>query len=200
MSPAIAPRDWSLKEQPILDNAAFPTPQRLIVRQIDIDIGGGNFNLIFRSPDKAHPVASLPGLIQKIEHTQYPNQQPVQAYHRPLDLNIIEPSMVLLFLSFGWGWRYSHQRFGVTLGENVDQSCYANLRHVLNGVSSPTPFGHNAGRCRIVHFLAKPDGGNFAHSINFNVELVHQDVFGDPPNTTPLVIDPDIRNPGGSLS
>jgi hypothetical protein len=200
MSLPIAPRTSSLNEKPILDNPSFPPPQRLIVRQIDLDLGGGEFNLVFREPDKSHPVASLPGVLQKIQNSQYQNQLPVPEYHRPLDLNIVEPSLVVIFLSYGWKWRYSHQRFGITLGENVDQSYYANLRHVLGRVTSPNPFGHLDGMCRIAHFLARPEAGTFAHSINFNVELVHEDVFGDPPNTTPIVIDPDIRNPGGSQS
>jgi hypothetical protein len=189
-----------------------PVPVRIIVREIDI-IGGplapGPIGYV--NPDQAHQCTSLADvqtMVDTIRINAYNPQIPSAPYPRPMDLSLRAPTCFIFRLSRNWNWRFSQKARGATLGKNVgtDILNYCNLRHVLgNGTEQPDPFPHNEV-CRLIYFFAKPIPGamggppaTFNHSFNLNIEIVYPD-DGGVANTIPILIDPDVRYPGGSGS
>ncbi len=193
--------------EPTTANPA-PTPQRIIVREIGIGNPAGDKPYVYLEPDKHHPYngqASLDAILLGLINGNYNQQGPVDQYYRPLDLNLSYPSIIVFWLNAEPSWRFSHKSYGATLGEfdvPSERNNYFSLRHVLLDPSgSESYFNDHTKRCRIIYFTAKPPNRSFFHPFNLNVEYLFNDVNGDSkPNTLPVVIDPDIRNPGGSES
>jgi hypothetical protein len=185
-----------------------PLPVRIIAREIDI-IGGPNGPIGYVNPDQSHPCPdfnAIQAMVASITNNGY-NAQPLSApYQRPMDLSLRAPTCFIFRLSDNWSWRFSYKAKGATLGKNVgtDIQNYYNLRHVLDdGSQQADPFPHNRF-CRLIYFIARPIAGVpndpskvFNHSFNLNIEMVYPDHLGLP-NTIPIVIDPDVRYPGGS--
>lgn len=185
----------------------FPFPRRILVRELDFmpPIGGP---IGFVRPDSWRVCpgpATIAQVINRIRNAGYDYQPDENHFYRPLDLNLTEPTCYVIRLNPRWNWRFSHKLKGATLGATVGtaQENYCNLKHVLDDdVGQDGPFPHER-MCRIIYFFAKqpaamPAAG-FHHPFNLNVELVYPD--GPAPeavNTIPIVIDPDIRFPGGS--
>ncbi len=187
--------------------AGFPVPQRIIVRQLDFVAGAGG-PLVWLQPDRSHPCNSLADVAQMITAVRtpmgYDANHGAAAYYRPLDLNLDRPTCFIIRLSDNWNWRFSHKARGATLGPNVatNPANYCNLRHVLaDGTEQYDAFDHPLA-CRIIYFFARPPAGNpipqFQNSFNLNVELMYGGGGGAEINSIPIVIDPDIRFPGGS--
>lgn len=199
----IAARPDTLEEQPIPPLANFQ-PNRIIVREIDVT-REGSFDFYFKDPDVAFPYSEFNRLINEVlTNGTHTRGTPVPAYHRPLDLNVASPSYVMFYVARDLNLRFCHKYRGVTLGQFVNPIFYGELFHVIAGQpQSPTPIPHSQASCKLVHFKAsppRPDPPGFADSMNINLEIVREDQPNEPPNTTPIVIDPDIRNPDGSTN
>lgn len=188
-----------------------PLPNRIIVRTLDIVPGRGG-PVAYLLPDQAHPctgVNDISNLINLIIADQYNPQTNAAAYERPLDLNLSVPTCFIIRLSDSWNWRFSHKVRAVTLGQAVGtaKDNYYNLRHVVPGqIDQNDPFPHQVS-CRLAYFVAKPVAGvpqdpsvEFHHPFNLNIEIVFPDDSKGNPNTIPIIVDPDIRHPGGSGS
>ena len=107
-------------------------------------------------------------------------------------------------------WRFNPKEPGATLGKFEDPNLpaemdnYYRLRHVIRRgtsghVAQAGPFGDHADYCRLIYFVGRPVvGREFWHAFNLNVEFVFDDGPNGEINTLPIVIDPDVRYPGGS--
>lgn len=186
--------------------ATFPIPERIIVRQLDI-VGGAGGPIVWLQPDRSHACNSLADVAQMVTAVRLPlgynANLPAAAYHRPLDLNLDRPTCFIIRLSNTWNWRFSHKAKGATLGPNVatNPANYCNLRHVLaDGTEQYDAFNHPL-ECKIIYFFARPPvdpPADFQNSFNLNVELLYAGGAPGEINSIPIVIDPDIRFPGGS--
>lgn len=187
----------------------FPVPKRIVVRQLDLSAGASG-PITWRDPDEAHPCTSLEDVAKMVAAVRprggYNPLPEVEAYHRPLDLNLDRPTCFIIRLNPDWPWRFSHagrKAKGATLGPEVatDQKNYCNLRHVLDdGSEQYEPFEHPK-KCRILYFFAKPPTDPvqpFKNAFNLNIELLYPGGPDTEINSIPIVIDPDIRFPGGT--
>jgi hypothetical protein len=192
----------ALNQNPIGEpdiNNPLPTPKRILVRQFGLVAGPeGPFGYI--DPDEAwtYSAAKLDQILDGLRQGHYQPNVPDEPFNRPLDLNCGDATHFILFLSNQRRWRFSRTAKAVTLGnfDEEERKNYLSLRHVVDD-NAGTPAPDLNRDCKIVHFIARKTSDDFHHPFNLNIELVYT---ADPsgPNTIPIVIDPDVRNPGGS--
>lgn len=199
---SINPLPFRLTQAPIKEpNAAdpLPVPDRILVRQIGlVDGPDGPFGYI--APDKAWPysAAALDRILDGLRCGEYECGAPAEPFNRPLDVSCCANTLFIFYLSDQRNWRFTRNAKAITLGceDPVEQENFYQLRHVVNdSVGSPdAPLNAD---CKIAYFVARKSSERFAHKFNLNIELVYQpDCEGE--NTIPIVIDPDVRFPGGS--
>ena len=182
-----------------------PVPQRIIVRELTIDESDSAGPFVFKQPDQSHPCTQLSDISQmitRIRTNSYVHRPNAAPYDRPLDLNLQVSTCFIIRLSPKWAWRFSSTLKGAMLGQLPpgEKNNYYNLRHVLDsGVEGPDPFDE-VEFCRLIYFVATPVSAGFEHAFNLNIEFVYPGgtVPSKKPNTVPIVIDPDVRHPGGS--
>lgn len=189
----------------------FPVPERIVVRELDLS-SGANGPIAWREPDLAHPCDDLTDVERMVAALLLPDGQPgsfdpmpaAMPYYRPLDLNLSIPTCFIIRLNPAWPWRFSHKAKGATLGPDVstDPDNYCHFRHVRgDGTEQWRQFDH-PDECRMVYFFARPPAGNptppFRNAFNLNVELLYPGGPAAEINSIPIVIDPDIRFPGGT--
>jgi hypothetical protein len=185
--------------EPRPDDQELPT-ERILVRQIGL-IDGPDGPFGYLAPDKARPYspAALDQILDQLRRGTYEPMAPAESFNRPLDVNCSAKTLFVFYLSDQRDWRFTRGAKAITLGKfdsEGERDNYYGLRHVLND-SIGTPDSPPDGNCKIVYFTAKKTSERFAHPFNINVELVFKnDIEG--PNTLPIVIDPDVRFPGGS--
>jgi hypothetical protein len=182
--------------------ATFPIPERIIVRTLDV-ISAAAGPIGWLEADQSHPchsLADVANMVAAVREGRFDPRPRAAAYHRPLDLNLSRPTCFIIRLSSSWRWRFSHKAKGASLGPNVntDPTNYCQLRHVLDNGTEQYPQFDHPDECKIIYFFAKPPTGNFNNSFNLNIELMFEGVDVDEINSIPIVIDPDIRFPGGS--
>lgn len=191
---------WEIQEP----DANTVPPQRVVVREIDMAPPGSLYPFVLHRPDRSHPIDDLAEIIESIREDRYQRKYPVNQYYRPLDMKLSVPTCFVFFLSSRWNWRFSSKSKGALLGDiEADlRKNYTKLRHVLDdNEGSPDRHPHDKF-CKIIYFNANPPATpvpDFNHPFDLMVEFVYPD--GDGPNkqnTIPIVIDPDIRHPGGS--
>jgi hypothetical protein len=184
-------------------------PERIIVRELDF-MAGASGPLGFRQPDRPHACGSFADVQDLVARIVDPNRgydpnRPSIPYKRPLDVSLRAPTCFIFRLSDNWNWRFSRSTKAATLGPNVGVNIlnYGGLRHVLpNLPHQEGPFTRHDQFCKLIYFFARPVAGNptpgFNHAYNLNIELVFPDDDQGNPNVIPIVIDPDVRHPGGS--
>jgi hypothetical protein len=204
MEASVNPVTGTIDQYPIrLRRVGDPDPVRILVRHIDMvprDQGGP---FVFVGPDQAWPYSAnrLTQILDGLRQGRYASRPPVSRCDRPLDVNCSDTTLFIFRLSDNWDWRFAAKAKGVTLGwfaNSGERDNYFDLRHVLDdSAGSEVPFEH-PDMCKIVYFTAKKTPNSFAHAFNINVEIVYPDDPLGNPNTLPIVIDPDVRHPGGS--
>ena len=180
--------------------ASDPVPTKILVRQIGlVDGPGGPFGFI--GPDATRPfsVQAFDRIIDDLLEGSYAPMPSAPLFNRPLDVNCSDTTLFIFYLSSQRDWRFTRRARAVTLGDfdEQEQKNYYGLRHVTNeGISGAPPLTSD---CKIAFFTAKKSSDRFAHPFNLNIELLYtSDTEGE--NTVPMVIDPDVRYPGGSGS
>jgi hypothetical protein len=194
--------DYPIKEP--TENDPLPRPDWILVRQIDIDGTAANGPFVFVGADLRWPYAdaTLDYILDELRQGRYAMTTAVdEEYYRPLDVNLTDTTLFIFYLNPNRKWRFKRNARAVTLGEfeHMDeQECYYKLRHVLTD-SIGTELAPLTGHCRIAYFVGTQASNEFAHPFNLHVEMFYPG-GGPKPNTIPIVIDPDIRYPGGSPS
>jgi hypothetical protein len=110
----------------------------------------------------------------------------------PLDLNSEVPCYFVLELDAQHNWQFQHDGPAIT-GKTHLHDKYCELRHVHKGS------GHDpADGCKLIYFAAIDPPGKEKpgkHPFNFHVEFLQAGG-----KRLPIIIDPDIRWPGGHTS
>ncbi len=183
-------------------------PEFIVVREIDMAPPGSAYPFVFKRPDRRYKYSpqTLEGIVQDLLDGAYEPNGWVNQYYRPLDVKLSAPTCFVFHLSDRWSWRFSTKQDGVSLGESdaAVQQRYANVRHFIDTVGSGTHYEHG-DLCRILCFTAVPELNAqqevvpFHHQFNLIVEFVYPDGEGNEKiNVIPVIIDPDVRHPGGS--
>lgn len=126
---------------------------------------------------------------------------------RRLTLNVAQPALIIFRLSKDLDWQFSHDCSPISLGEQASSAnspsrkYYANARRIdSNGNGIPD----DLDGCMVACFdcdgagLTKLGGTGFSHPINLHVDLVDRDRDGKIVRRLPIIIDPDVKNPGGT--
>lgn len=197
---SINPLTGTITQVPIREvTANDPVPEQILVRQIGLVEGpGGPFGFI--GPDAPRPYSeqAFNRILDDLLEGNYAPEESVDLFNRPLDVNCSATTLFIFYLSNQRDWRFTRRARAITLGDfdKQEQQNYYGLRHVVDeGITGAPP----TSDCRIAYFIAKKTSDRFAHPFNLNIELVYTtDTEGE--NTVPMVIDPDVRYPGGSGS
>lgn len=115
----------------------------------------------------------------------------------PLDVHCDETTTIVFALvdpGDGRKFRFSQSSRAISLGgiPDGDRQNYFNLRHVAED-GTETAAHHSGKDCRIAYFTARRTADPFRHSFNIHVEIVYPNGYD-----MPIIIDPDVRYPGGS--
>lgn len=124
----------------------------------------------------------------------------VSPFKSPLSLSNNRFSYVVYVLSENKNWQFSRRGWPITITKLPIGRYYNGRRADKSGHAKADPgdFLNNRDDCNVAFFIADgrnpaPDGDN----INLHIDLTFRDV-GETPYFMPLIVDPDIRWPGGS--
>lgn len=198
---------------PVVELDEYPSgqdrPTLATVREIDADVDGdisfffsrGTFNVNLDAY-----TGGLSGLLEDVRtgHFKYTDDtyDRPQPPMTPLSLNNRRLSYVVYKLrSRNWQFAKNHPPFSIGK-KGKDAQVYFEARRVdkygnVERVRKRKPVKDD---CMVAYFIAdgfKAAGftGQYIHALNIHVDLV----FGSRPRGyTPLIIDPDVRHPGGS--
>ena len=174
-------------------------PEQVIYRELTIEADGA---VRYRNIDRPTPTSGpdfqgIEDFVRRIALSGYERNAPDEEEPKYLDIVVGKPSYIVIELSPQLSWHFSSGNPAITLGARDPNlpdpdSLYGRLLYVDDngGIHD-----HPHMPCRLAYFAAKPVLGTaeapYLRSINFNVEV---------PGGTLIVIDPDIRFPGGSSS
>lgn len=198
---SINPLTGTITQVPIRElTANDPAPTQILVRQIGlVDGPGGPFGFIGPDAPRPYSAQTFDRLLDDLLEGSYAPTADVELFNRPLDVNCSATTLFVFYLSNQRDWRFTRHARAITLGDfdPEAQKNYYGLRHVTDdGISGAPPLTSD---CKIAFFTAKKTSDRFAHPFNLNIELVYT-TDSEGTNTVPMVIDPDIRYPGGSGS
>lgn len=172
---------------------------KTIIREIEASITGNNFRLGYKNPQKAIAM-SMGEAVRHITSGGYaPTKPECDVEVEPLSLNCAAPSNIIFTLSSKDNFQFATDADPIQFKEGADASRYANFCRVApDGTSYPfgKPYGGKEP-CKMVTFEAVAPTANYVDRFNFVVDVVHENKPGKK-SPLRLLIDPDIRNPGGS--
>jgi hypothetical protein len=185
------------------DDVANP---HIIFKEIDIvaDPATNELNIVYL-PSAALPPGSIDQVVDALVTRQTVRMvPPFSDRTSPLDLNCNREAYVIFKLASDWNWHFSPD--GVTFTTKADErGRYFNLINVTydsaTGVIARYRGGEPIeGECRLLYFRARGTTMGYCDGFNLIAEL-DLGTAGIPPvkRRTKLVIDPDIRHPGGSV-
>jgi hypothetical protein len=189
---------------PVRTQAPAVVPERVIIREISFLMDSDGLQFLYRDAAMA---SRLPGanIDTVIEHLATGKPLPLVdmgdgaagSDGTPLDLGVTgEPTYIVFKLDPRLNWRFSDNDPVISHKNEDDSVYYCGLRHVRpNGSSSDRPVAD----CMIVFLVAEPPSGEYKHGFNFHVDLIQKPRLDHTQERIlPLIIDPDIRFPGGS--
>ena len=187
-------------------------PNFVIVVEIGADRSKRNLDIEYRwgSVTKLTVDITADKILQSVAANNSIYLRTIETLRPRLSLNVPNTAMIIFRLSDDLDWQFSHDVPPVSLGLLAAQSStssknyYENAQRILPGGS---PDNGNQDKCMVACFLC--DGASltqdstanpksFTHSINLHVDLLDRDRDGNIIRRLPIVIDPDVKNPGGS--
>jgi len=189
-----------------LENGSLPTIAT--VRELEVDGGPNRIEARYSGANYEVNLTNFGGLEQVLLRlhngslSMAQNGVPTGEHKTPLSLKNREYCYVIFKLK-SKNWQFSGDKPPFSIG--IDwwkKGWYFNARKVYNGIDQ----GHLAQKngCMIAYFIA--DGaaalddapnGKYSHGFNFHLDLIYED-SDHQPSYMPIIIDPDIRYPGGS--
>jgi hypothetical protein len=163
---------------------------------VDYDKFGNDIEFFYMRPIKVMQGNDIVGFIDDLRRSGLPLTSTPET---PLDLHVPKKCWMVIGLS-RHKWQFRATGDAITTKQKKDQS-YANLVHVFpNGTTVPGG-GQMQDNCQLVYFACvdPPQGmtGTLPYEDGFNM---HIDLIQANGKRLPLVIDPDIRFPGGAGS
>ncbi|HEY0412732.1 MAG TPA: hypothetical protein VGD66_06305 [Allosphingosinicella sp.] len=185
-------------QKPTLINNAVPNgfiPQEIVYRRLGLDCRRYCFAYeMLEKPtvNGAHPeFKPIEEFTQEILASRYSTKGRDLEEIKPLDITISRHAYIVMELPAGWTFSPDAMLPGITLGgPNPDSDAYGQLRYVIKG---KPPSADPVSNCSLVYFSAINRSGTppYYQPLNFNI------VIGD---GVAVLVDPDIRFPGGGIS
>lgn len=196
-----------LYEVPDYPSTTTRRPSRATVREIDFKISsdGKELEFFFSRADFSVPVNhDLDNLLLDIQNDAFgygnnADKEPREPFESRLSLGNKRYAYVIYRLSQNKNWQFCRDFAPITLGRKAYNSkrYFEARRYDRDGSISKVEDGEPAADNSIVaYFIADNENyGNYlGHSINLHVDLLYRGTR----RRLPIVIDPDIRYPGGS--
>lgn len=204
IEPSATPSKDDNEQMPVRTEFPGVVPNRVIIREISFLMDSDGLQFLYKD---AGPAMPLPGgnIAMVIEHLAA--GKPLSFGDRgdvamgsdgtPLDLGVTgEPAYIVFKLDPRLNWRFSDNDPVISHKQAGEAAYYGGLRHVRpNGSYSDRPVAD----CMMVFLIAMPPAGDYKHGFNFHVDLIQKPLLDHTKQRIlPLIIDPDIRFPGGS--
>ncbi|MFQ5346694.1 MAG: nucleotide synthetase [Rhodothalassiaceae bacterium] len=145
----------------------------------------------------------LPDIIAAPRHPAPAPRQPMQS---PLSVHNAGLSYVVFRLDRGWNWQFAARGPVLTI-EQGRTAYFREARRVDdNGATTDRNNRQEIDGAMAAYFIAhgrkaRRDSGakdSYSHEFNLHVEFLERDTGGTVVSRLPVIIDPDIRYPGGN--
>jgi hypothetical protein len=199
-------------------------PERYVVREISFLMDSDGLQFLYKDSTQGMRIPQEGGMravVPDLTDTVFPATLGLKGAglataETPLDLALeggeAGPAYLVFKLDPRLNWRFSRNEPAITLKNEEHCQFYGDLtyaelrgndRNDVDLVKEVELAGNGNNtrveNCRLVYFKANPPAGEYKHGFNFHVELIQRPHFGsDEPRILPIIIDPDIRFPGGS--
>ena len=180
-------------------------PRRIIYREIDIEVNSASYDInIIYLENREPPEGDIDKFLQTVLAKPTKHRDPFTETTSPLDLNCKEECYIVFRLADDWNWYFSPETDAFTT-KDIENEKYFNLIHVLYDSATKTITKVEPGEapgvgCKVVYLRArgKPVGYNDGFNLIIDLDLGMSSGPNPTKRRTKIVIDPDIRNPGGS--
>ncbi len=172
---------------------------KTIIREIEASITGNKFRLGYKNPQKSFDMSMEDAIRHVVSGKYAPTEAQCDVEIEPLSLNCAAPSNVVFTLSAKDNFQFATDADPIQFKDGANKDRYANFCRVApDGTAYPfgKPYG-SAEPCKMVTFEATAPTANYIDRFNFVVDVIHENKPGKK-SPLRLLIDPDIRNPGGS--
>lgn len=191
----------------LLELEGLPPPTIATVREIDIKINANKIETEYSRANYTVDINNFGGLgavLQRVANNTLSlpdNPRPKAPYKSQLSLQNKTYCYVILKLT-GKNWQFSRDRDPFSIGlSSTDPEVYFEPRKV-DAQGGIVPRGEVRDECRIAYFIADgatayDDATAYEDPFNLHLDLIDEDSHGQP-SPVPIIIDPDVRFPGGS--
>ncbi|MXO86564.1 hypothetical protein GRI38_11065 [Altererythrobacter aurantiacus] len=126
----------------------------------------------------------------------------------PLSINLSRPQILVLHLHDSSALQFSAAGSGITVSESDAELTALSGKLVTSQgetriVLTPELPGEGSASfegCRIAFFAVKPPSSGAPFVVPFNLHVEQAGEIDGAPYSFPIVIDPDVRHPGGSMA
>lgn len=176
-------------------------PDKIIFRELTPEVRQGWINITYledNKPVQGDIAVFIRDLLKKPETTESVAAAPMARPDpiSPLDLNCKTDCYLVFKLAEGWNWQFADSGDCFTT-KKPHGGKYSDLVHVMpdgTEIGSGKPIGDG---CMIVYVRARGKNANYKDGFNLTVELLVGEDRSGAKRRTQIIIDPDIRNPGG---
>ncbi|TFI58334.1 hypothetical protein E2493_10120 [Sphingomonas parva] len=191
-----------------------PKPRLATIREIDIKTNGNKIDAKFSRGNFVVDTTDYPGGIAEVvdrvrrDTLPYPDDTsggPSAPFKCPLSLKN-NKNVYVIFKLTGKNWQFAHNAQPFSIGvEAYKSDCYFDARRVdsAGAVDDGDDPAIKKYGCKVAYFIALGDravSGNppdYVHDFNLHLDLIYSD-HNQNATYTPIIVDPDIRFPGGS--
>lgn len=195
-----------IEQHPIVSDGTIPEFDQIVFGMITVFGRGNKIFFNFKNPRgkfkyKGATELALINFLKRIENMRIsPMRGPAAQGEEgltPLDLNVDRPSVIVLAFPTDSNMQFSTTVPAVTRKNDETQSSYSNLRYVRFRPGQPPILQTEVfDGCKVALFFAQSPTNSYRHGFNMHVDIVQQ-TPGGRRQLLPLLIDPDVRNPGG---
>lgn len=200
--------DPGLKMPDLVERVPPTAPMLATIRELELDSSGALIDTRYSASNHEVDLGDVGGLATLLVRLQNDDldldDDPVQKtpHKSPLSVKNFKYSY-LIFKLTGKNWQFSRDKDPFSIGlPGLKKKLYFQARRVDDQGATVSP-GDVKDDCKIAYFIsdgAKATSGTprrYSDDFNFHLDLIYYDSAGARQHM-PIVIDPDVRYPGGS--
>ncbi len=198
------------------DPSKFPDkPKKAVVLEVEMDASTRRIHLKFSNVWKSKDSFSnhqdfktwIKGFVSDIPAPgKFIPKDKTPGHRKPTDMSLKSKDFVYLVfkLSDNWDWRFAADGYPISQEKKWKNSgVFVGAKHLGNdGVETDAGLGKSGKFAYIIADCekAKPNdlGGNIEGRFNLHVDIIEDILNSETSPYIPLIIDPDVRYPGGN--
>ncbi len=186
-------------------------PRQLRIYELSVRTAPGRLEFCYSGASGPIPVRDHADFLAKLKAVvasnapSLPAPKPAPPMPSPLSVHNDDLSYVVFLLDRGWNWQFARQGGVITVEKGVGDYFREARRVDDHGTATdrrtPAPVDGAMAAYVIAHGARArrhSPGDSYSHEFNLHVEFLGRDRDGHAAYRQPLIIDPDIRYPGGS--